>query len=62
MEYSFGLLTYPIWFMFYLFSLSENTKENNLLGSRNNINKVLDGKSETDIKNYIEQFFVGLLE
>jgi len=48
--------------MFYLFSLSENTKENNLLGSRNNINKVLDGKSETDIKNYIEQFFVGLLE
>jgi len=62
LEYSFGLLTYPIWFMFYLFSLSENTKENNLLGSRNNINKVLDGKSETDIKNYIEQFFVGLLE
>jgi len=49
--------------MFYLFSLSENTKENNLLSSRNNL-KVLGyaGKSETDIKNYIEQFFVGLLE
>jgi hypothetical protein len=43
-------------------SSSENTKENNLLGSRIKINKFLEGKSETEIKNYIEQFFVGLLE
>lgn len=71
LEYSFGLLIYPILFIFYLFSLaeraerassSENTKENNLLGSRIKINKFLEGKSETEIKNYIEQFFVGLLE
>ena len=95
LEYSFGLLIYPILFIFYLFSRcplkslffyvlqlrqlgpnraktkkfgesearsSENTKENNLLGSRIKINKFLEGKSETEIKNYIEQFFVGLLE
>src|SRR5690606_21785959 len=63
LEYSFGLLTYSILFILYFSSLySVNTEENNLLGSRNNINKFIDEKSERDIKNYIEQFFVGLLE
>jgi len=63
LEYSFGLLTYSILFILYFSSLySVNTEENNLLGSRNNINKFIDEKSERDIKNYIEQFFEGLLE
>jgi len=52
-----------IFFTLYLFSLNaENIKENNLYSSCININKFLDEKSDTDIKNYIEQFFVGLLE
>jgi len=68
-----GLLTYLILFIRSLFSLySVNTKERNLLYT--NINPFLYdpswqliimtavGKSETDIKDYIEQFFVGLLE
>jgi len=56
-----GLLTYLILFTRSLFSLySVNTKERNLLCTH--INKFLDEKSETDIKDYIEQFFVGLLE
>jgi hypothetical protein len=62
--YSLDLLTYLILLYFFirsLFSLySVNTKEKNLLDTR--INKFLDEKSETDIKDYIEQFFVGLLE
>ena len=63
--YSLGLLIYIIFARYIrsLFSLySVNTKENNLLDTRININKFLDEKSETDIKNYIEPFFVGLLE
>lgn len=52
-----------ILFTLYLFSLhAENIKENNLYSSCININKFLDEKSDTYIKNYIEQFFVGLLE
>ena len=51
----FVLDKYPI--LLILFTI-----ENNLLGNLSCIkNKFLD-KSETDIKNYIEQFFVGLLE
>lgn len=71
-----GLLTYLILFIRSLFSLySVNTKESNLLykparaqratvaaWAARPINKFLDEKSETDIKDYIEQFFVGLLE
>ena len=71
-----GLLTYLILFIRSLFSLySVNTKERNLLykparaqratvaaWAARPINKFLDEKSETDIKDYIEQFFVGLLE
>jgi hypothetical protein len=62
--YSLGLLTIlSFFFIRSLFSLySVNTKVNYLLDTRININKFLDEKSETDIKNYIEQFFVGLLE
>jgi hypothetical protein len=59
-----GLLTIlSFFFIRSLFSLySVNTKVNYLLDTRININKFLNEKSETDIKNYIEQFFVGLLE
>lgn len=38
-----------------------STKENNFLIPIN-INKFLNEKNDTEIKNYIEQFFVGLLE
>ena len=65
-------LTILFFFICSLFSLySVNIKENNLLNTCSatgraqasiNINKFLNENSETDIKNYIEQFFVGLLE
>lgn len=61
LEYSFCILTYYMLFLLFLFSLYfDNQIENNLWGSSNI--KFLEGKSERDIKNYIEQFFVGLLE
>ena len=44
-----------------LFFSSFYTKENNFLIAIN-INKFLNEKNDTEIKNYIEQFFVGLLE
>ena len=63
LAYIIGLLTYYLLFIhsFYLL-FSDNTKENNFSNTLININKFLDEKSKTDIKNYIEQFFVGLLE
>jgi hypothetical protein len=63
LPYIIGLLTYYLLFIhsFYLL-FSDNTKENNFSNTLININKFLDEKSETDIKNYILQFFVGLLE
>ncbi|KAG0632642.1 homing endonuclease, partial [Tuber brumale] len=63
LAYIIGLLTYYFLFIHYFYLLfSDNTKENNFSNTLININKFLDEKSETDIKNYIEQFFVGLLE
>ncbi|KAG0122980.1 homing endonuclease, partial [Tuber indicum] len=63
LAYIIGLLTYYLLFIHYFYLLfSDNTKENNFSNTLININKFLDEKSETDIKNYIEQFFVGLLE
>lgn len=44
-----------------LFFSPLSTKENNFLIAIN-INKFLNEKNDTQIKNYIEQFFVGLLE
>ncbi len=62
--YPLGLLTYCFLFISYLYLLySYNTKENDLvLRTPININKFISEKNETELTDYIEQFFVGLLE
>jgi hypothetical protein len=61
--YSIWLLTQCLLFIFCLYSLfSNNIKEKNLLNTRINVNNFISEKSEKELTNYIEQFFIGLLE
>lgn len=59
-----GLLTYCFLLISSLYLLySYNTKENDLvLRTPINISKFISEKNETELTDYIEQFFVGLLE
>lgn len=62
--YSLGLLTYCFLLIYFLYSLCLNlVNENNLVKtSPINISKWISEKDETELTDYIEQFFVGLLE
>lgn len=61
--YFIGLLTQYLLFIlcFYLLFF-DNIKKNNLLDTRININNFISEKSDKELTNYIEQFFIGLLE
>ncbi len=61
--YFVGLLIYYLLFILYLFiQFINNAKENNTLNTHIYISKFISEKSKKELINYIEQFFVGLLE
>jgi hypothetical protein len=61
--YFIGLIIY--YFLFipsFFIQFIDNVKENNILNTHFNISKFISKKSKEELINYIEQFFVGLLE